>query len=304
MKTSITKYRKVSPDHITVSGKDLTIEDRETGRLYVSKKAYLDKLFKEMGYKNLNVIKIIDEFAGKVVSEIGSLTNSSIYLNDLDETFIVVSDTAVNWINNLYSYMDSHDYEVLDLLEKDPYMSKVQIRVKSNTGTIFMLYPNFVKEEMNVYSTCYSKEGVLVGLLKEDTYKFAQEDTLKSLTTLMDNPIDIGFLYDYKQCYSIRETMEFLHKLNYVKSIRKTGLMALTDLAEEYLKSREFDFEELIEEFNSMTWIQRVINSTSYTLLDLSLILHDNIDRVYYEDFSEFFSKNDKNLLDLCALNA
>ena len=60
-------FTKLNEENVTVQGRDFLIEDKTTGKVYVTDKKYIDKLFDEMGYRNLNVIKVLEEYAVKYI---------------------------------------------------------------------------------------------------------------------------------------------------------------------------------------------------------------------------------------------
>ena len=96
--------KEINTDSVEIQGTEMAIVDKETGEVFLTSRKYMDKLFGAAGYKNLNVVKILEEYAGKSVSSIGSVDPYKIYVNDLTGTFILASDPMISWVNAMVKF--------------------------------------------------------------------------------------------------------------------------------------------------------------------------------------------------------
>lgn len=258
-----------------------------------------------MGYRNLNVIKTLEDFAGKFIHEVGSLKNSKIYVDEDTSSFIVVSEDTVNKINEMFDEFEKLGYEITRDMQYDDFYYWDQINVKSTTGTEFALYLDLCDEYVRVMSLSFtdddSKGGrILNGLIDEGKYKISEDDFLPSLITLMSNPINAAAENTPSKELSVNEYIELLETLGYVK--KKKGKYYFTDEGESTFVtdmstiSRE---ECLIDEYNNSTWIQRHTKSSHVTFEDATKLVSDNLDRITFWKVRNLYTSNAKETSDM-----
>lgn len=101
--------KELDPNDVYVTGNQMTIEEKTTGRVFLTDKKYMDKLFDKMGYRNLNVINILEEYANKRITEVADLKGFSIFVDETTDSFIVAQSDSVIWINNLINFLVIED---------------------------------------------------------------------------------------------------------------------------------------------------------------------------------------------------
>lgn len=241
------EWKPINPDDFALIGTDYTIEDRTNGMLYVTSKAYMNKLLSIMGYRNVNVLKILNEFAGKIVSDIGTIEGYKIYVNNATSSFIVVSDDAVEWYEN---FTDQDYIDRVSIINYDNLLTWDQINPNPENGFSFNL--DMVGEKMYLLSYSIS-DGVIIAIGDEGSYDMKDPDSLDILNSI----VELGSLTSSrpdpdKTMLSIEETMSLITKLGYTKK-RRHGYVMTGKM------SPNFNVEELVIKYNSNKWIARRI---------------------------------------------
>lgn len=299
-------FKKLDPTRTTVQGREFAIEDRETGKVYITSKPYIDKLFSEMGYRNLGVIKILEDFASKYISDIGSLNRSEIFVDETTDSFVVASDKAVTWINDMFDKFESKGFEVTEVRHYDPYYYWDQFTVKSSTGTSFAIYVDLCDEYVQVLSLKFDDKDVLRGVINEGKYRFEEDGSLDSLINLMSFPIEADAENTPSQELSIREYVELLETLGLVAKKKKKYYF--TEIGEDFkVRKGISDFlEDIVAEYNIMSWIQRHIKTIpgKFTFSDACELITPFLSQVRFWDVKDFYVSNAKETSDIFALNA
>lgn len=286
-----------------VQGRAFAIEDRETGRVFLTNKNYIDKLFDEMGYRNLNVIKVLEDFAGQVITDVGKLATSQLYIDEITDSFVVVSPESLKKLEDLFGEFKDKGFEVISENIYDTYHYWDQYVIKSSTGTQFAVYVDLCDEYVHVLSLSFDKQGCLNGLINEGKYKLEDDDFIQSLTTLMSNPIDASVGVDPDQFLSMREYVELLELLGYVNKKKKKYF--LTEDGENAQNSGYIsDLEAAVEEYNVESWLQRCINSSRVEYKKAFKLVSDRLDRVTYWQIRNLYTDNACEKSDMFALNA
>ncbi len=250
---------KLDTEQATVLGTNLAIEKRTTGEIYLSDKKYLDKLFKEIGFKNLNVIKILEEYAGKIVSDIGELTLSSLYLDEDKSEFIVSSSTAVDLIEDLIKTINAaEDIELVGKNYTEYHMwDEYFIKTKTNS---FVMYVNLLKEQIQLYAVQYDGDCI-TGISDEGLYNISEIGTVDIIGALNAN-INLDGYFNLDATISYEEYAGFLASIgNLLKKRKKYVLIDELD--------ENPEIEEFLYKYNSFSWLRRHIEKSGYTLKDL-----------------------------------
>ena len=293
---------KLDPEHLIVQGSEFVVEDRVTGKVFVSSKGYIDKLFREMGYRNLNVIKILEEFAGKVISAVGDLNASSIYSDPLNDTFVVTSETAVNWVKDMFTAFDANGFKVVRESTSDEFHIWDEFIIKTDT-TYYCVYIDLLDEYAQVFSFNI-EDKIIKGAVNEGKYKFADEDSLVNLMTLMSNPVDVTPLFDEDIELSLYEYFDLLSTLGYVRKKKKNYI--LTEEGEDWISSGDpasSNLENQIDEINDLTWLQRHVRSSAVNFKEACRIISYG-PKTRLWDLRDFFLGNEKETSDMVALNS
>lgn len=292
---------KIDSDSAKVTGKDLAIENRENGSLYVTTKPYINKLFKLMGYKSLNVIKILEEFAGKSVSEVGDLKEKSIFTDDTTGSFVVTSEASVKWVNDLLEFFKNNKIGV-ESRRADSCYYWDQLVIHTPHGNKFAIYIDLCDEYVHVLSLKFDG-GTLVGMMDEGKYSTLEgESSLNSLTGFIMHPFDISSEFKMDQKLSVFEYVDLLKSLGYVSKKRKKYYV--TDNADEVAEFTG-DLDAVLDDFNEMSWLQQRVNPSpnSATFLNACTLISLNLDTLPYWSFVKFYMSNAQETSDLFALN-
>lgn len=287
-------------DRVVVNGTDMSIEDKVTGKVYVTLKGYMDKLFKEMGYKNLNVIKILEEFAGKFITDIGSLTNSKIFVDDSDSSFVVTSANAVDWVTDLFDRFEIEGVKLVRSSSTNTCHIWDEYEVELN-GNRFAIYIDYLDEYARVYSLSYDDNGVLTGLVNEGDYNFSEDDSVNSLMLLISSPVDISILYQPDIELSCAEYLDVLCLAGILKLKRKKYV--LTEKGEGLDTIKNGYYEKVVDSFSDMSWIQKHIKGSGKTFFDGCKILTENLADLRFYDLKDFYSSNEKEKSDSFSMN-
>lgn len=298
------KLSELDTDSAKIVGEELALENRENGKVYLTSKSYMDKLFKLIGYKSLSVVKIIHEYAGKVVSEVGDLRDDNyIYLDEVTDSFIVATEGAVNWVNKFYDRLDKDGYKVIEERRYDTYYQWDQLVVESPNGTRFAIYIDLLDEA--VYALCLSyKDEVLVGLANEGIYQFNEGDaSLESLMILMSNPIDLSCDFKMDQRLSLYEFADLLFRLGYLGK-KRGGKYFTTDEAFE-IQDYIGNLESIVDLINESSWLQRRIREvpTGFNFEDACKLISINLDKKTFWSMKDIYISNSTETSDFFALN-
>lgn len=292
--------KELSLDRITVQGTDMALEDKVTGKVYISQKEYMDKLFKEMGYKSLNVIKILEEYAGKFVSDIGSLTNSSVFIDETDSSFVVTSTKAVNWVEDMFDRFEVNGVKVLRSNTTSTCHIWDEYEIESSTGSKFAVYVDYLDEYAQVFSLSYDKNGVLVGVVNEGKYKFSEEDSLESLMVLLTNPVDVSILYQPEIELSLAEYLDLLCTVGIYRMKKKKYV--LTEKGESLDVEKNEYYSALLDSVADLSWIQKHIKGSGKTFADGCNLITENLVDLRFWDLRNYYSTNEKENSDVFAL--
>lgn len=283
-----------------VTGSELAIENRENGTIYLTTKPYIDKLFKLMGYRSLGVIKILEEYAGKTISEVGDLKDERIFVDDTTQSFVVTNPESIKWVNSLLSFFKDNDFEV-EGRRSDTCYYWDQLLVKTPGGNSFAVYIDLCDNYVQVLALNFDG-SVLTGLVDEGKYSTLDgESSLISLITLITNPIDISSEFHLDQKLSIFEYVDLLKSLGYVSKKRKKFYK--NDTAEEIIQYTG-DLDNLLDECNYMSWIQQRINESPNraTFRDACVLISLNLDNLTFWSFRNFYMSNSRETSDMFAL--
>lgn len=293
----------LAPENAVVIGPDLAIKSKIDGYIYLTSKKYIDKLFKLMGYKNLNVIKILEEYANKTVRDIGDLCTNNIYIDNITDSFIITTDKAIKWSIKFYETLSEKGYTIISERVQDSYYSHDEVIVESPTGTRFAIYFDFLKEKADVMALHYTEDGVLDGAISEGDYLFDDGDvSLNSLFILMDNPVDISYYFKPEEHLSIFEVTELLRTLGYVKFKKKKNIYNMMDIVEEN-SELYFFIETILSQANGMSWINKHITDSEVTFIKGCSLISDRPDIPIWS-FKLYFEQNANEKNDLAELKA
>lgn len=295
--------KELNPTSAKLVGTEMSIEDRETGRIYLTSKVYMDKLFKLMGYKNLNVIKILEEYAGKFISDIGDLKDCSIFVDDVTDSFIVADKNSVKWVDRLLMYLESHEYQVLKVNRYDTYYYWDELIVKTPLNNYFAFYIDFADDQLYVLAMDYDEESKkLKGVSNEGTYQLSDDTSFDSLLTLMSTHMDISYDFTPDQKLSIYEYVDLLRTLGYVKK-KKKGYFK-TDDAEE-IAEYAGNLDQILDDINCMSWLQQRITEVPNLakFKDACDLISINLDKVTVWRVKDFYANNAFERSDFFALN-
>lgn len=292
---------KLDTDCATVQGSEFAIESKEDGRVYLTSKPYIDKLFKLMGYKNLNVVKILEEYANKTVSDIGALEGHSLYVDEITDSFIIASDAAIEWTRKLYKELDKNGFKVLEVRHYDTYRIWDQVTLEAPTGTRYAMYLDLCGEKAYLLALAY-KDNILVGIEDEGSYNCNEESDIDSMMTLMTNPVDISGNFMMDQKLSIYEYVNLLRTLGYVTK-KKKNFYPTEESAEidEYVGN----LEAILDDYNSSSWLQQRIREVPNhaKFKDACELISINLGQVTFWNLKDFYIANARETSDFFALN-
>lgn len=292
--------KKIDEQNVIIQGRDLSIEDRETGKVYITSKAYIDKLFNEIGYKNLNVIKTLEDYAGKYITEVGRLSTSSIFVDEDKGSFIVTSQNVIDRLNEMFIELNTKGFELIEIREYDNTYFWDQYLLKSPSGVCFAAYLDLADEEIYLLSLDY-KNNKLHGMINEGKYDMSAEDFINQIITIMMSPINASAMMNYSQTLSIDEYIDLLSRLGYVKKKRK--IVTLLDKGEA-CKDDLGQIDQIIDDYNISTWIQRHVKDSGIPFSKVCDLISDNLIDITFWNVRDLFSRNMNEKSDMFALNA
>ena len=291
---------EVDSESASVTGAEFAIENKENGCVYITTKPYIDKLFKLMGYRSLSVVKILEEYAGKTVSQIGDLKDNKIFTDDTTQSFVVADPKSVKWVNDLLTFFKDNGVEV-DGRRADTCYYWDQLTVKMPSGAKFAIYVDLCDDYVQVFALDYDG-SVLTGLIDEGKYSTLEGDeSLTSLITLLMSPVNISSEFTPNQKLSLHEYVELLKSLGYVSKKRKK--VYKTDTAEEVI-GYIGNLDDVLDEYNSSSWIQHHTKEcpNHATFADGCVLISLNLDNLTFWKFRQYYMSNARELSDFFAL--
>ena len=288
-------FTKLNEENVTVQGRDFLIEDKTTGKVYVTDKKYIDKLFDEMGYRNLNVIKVLEEYAGKYISEIGSLRESSLFVDEDSSSFVVLSEESLKWVNTFFDKLKTLGASVIRKRHNDDYHLWDEYIVRTKDSVYYALFFDLCKETVTAYILKYDDDFNIIGMKEEAEYHFSSWDDMTSLLTTMMCPADISSEITLDAGLSMYEYAELMKVLGYLKG-KRGKKYAITDKGEESVYHE--DLEQLVDDINVMSWLQRRIIRSILNFEDAcKIICLDTTDlclsKVYWLYRDNIYEKSD-----------
>lgn len=292
---------ELEPGSATVTGAELAIENKENGIVYLTTKPYIDKLFKLMGYRSLSVIKILEEYAGKSISEIGDLKDEKIFVDDTTQSFVVTRPESVKWVNDMLTFFKDNGFGV-DGRRADSCYYWDQLLVKTPEGNFFAVYVDLCDNYVHVLALNFD-DGVLTGIIDEGQYSTLEGDeSLKSLIVLITNPVNISSEFHPEQKLSIFEYVDLLRSLGYVSKKKKKCYK--TDNADEIVQYTG-DLDSVLDEFNYMSWLQQRVKESpnKATFAHACILISLNLDTLTFWKFRQFYMSNVREQSDMFALS-
>lgn len=284
--------KKVSGSGVEIQGSSLAIVSKEDGNVYLTSKPYINKLFKLLGYKNLSVVKILEEYAGKTISSVGDISPYEIYIDDTTDSFIVTNPSSLNWVTAMLKFL-GEGFTVESVRKSDLYYYWDQIIVSNRFGSKFALYVDLCDEYVRVCSIRYDNSGNLVGVVNEGKYEFSGgQDSFDSFKLSISGNLDILPYYTLTARLSIYEYVSLLSKLGYVGYSRKKKYYK-EDSSEEIVGITG-DLDYVLDEINDRSWIeQRIMESPGgETFYDACRLISLNLGDHMIWDFIKIYEDN------------
>lgn len=292
--------KRLPSDEAGVIGPEYAIKTKEDGRIFITSKKFIDKLFDIMGYKSLYVIKILEEYAGKTISDIGDLGETSLYINETDDSFFVASNVAVDWCNHVLQRLEDTGFNIVSTLQEDNYFTSYQVIVKSSDDCYFAIYFDLLKEVATCYALQYEDDMTLIGLSYEGDYDMiGGVDTINEMFVCLGAVVDLTSVFNKEIKLSEYEFVELLTTLGYIKKKRKK--LVLTELGEDDSTVTSL-CEQAIDDLSVHSWIQQHINFSMYTFYDCCKLITARPD-LQVKCFKDFFNANQYETSDYFALN-
>lgn len=299
MKNYKLNLKELSPEEATIQGTSLAIVDKNDSCVYLTSKVYIDKLFKLIGYKNLNVVKILEEYTDKSVSSAGNLDTHKIYVDSLTDSFVVTTPQAVDWVKAMLKFLSSKTFTVDSVKRYDTYYYWDQISITNSFGSKFAIYVDLADEYVEVVALSYDKDGVLIGLSQEGRYEFSEgQSSFDSFKVAISAPVDISKEFTLDQTLSMYEYVELLKSLGYVD--KKKRSYYITDKTD----NRLGNLEGLLDSYNEMSWLTRRISETPLktTFYEACQLITSNLEERTYWSLLDFYSKNRRETSDMFVL--
>ena len=288
-------FKQLDPKTTTVTGREYSIEDRTTGQVYITRKEYINKLFDEMGYRNLGVINILEEFAGKIITEIGSLSSSKLWVDDLD-SFIVCSESAKNNFNKLFEEFDARGFIVHDSRKLDPYMYWDEYTIESPKGVKFALYVSMYWETVSLLTLHYDDSNILDGIINEGDWKLNEPSFISDIFVTLNSNINASVGIDPLQEMSLNEYVNMFITLGYLKT-KRGGKCYVTDEGEQ-MQDILADFGSISDEYNASNELKRRITTSGATFKDAYSMISQSTSVTPWQ-VREFYITNSNGKSDL-----
>lgn len=292
MKEYKLNLKEISPESAEVQGVEMAIVNKENSCVYLTSKPYIDKLFRLIGYKNLGVVKILEEYAGKTISSIGNLDTHKLYIDEVTDSFIVTTSQAVEWVSAMIKFLGEKTFTVDSVQRSDTYYYWDQISITNSFNSKFAIYVNMCDEYVEVFALSYDKDNVLVGVVNEGKYEFSEgQSSFDSFKIAISGNVDVSSLFKLDQTLSVYEYVEALKILGYVGKKKKNYYM--TDKADEIV-NYVGDLGATLDYCNEMSWIQKRINETpdKNTFYDVCKLISLNLDKLTDWRVRDFYLRN------------
>lgn len=294
----------ISSDHAEVQGTEMAIVNKEDNCVYITSKPYIDKLFSLMGYKNLSVIKILEEYAGKTISSIGNLDKYHLYVDKYTDSFVVADQISVDWVNAMIKFLEESQFTYKSIKRSDTFYYWDQLVVENRFGSKFVIYVDLCDEYVSVGSVSYDSDNVLTGYVNEGKFKFSDgQSSFDSFKLLISGKVDISSYYKLDEPLSVYEYVNLLKRLGYVGYTKKR----------KYYRKDESDeiinivgnLDALLDFYNDMSWIQQRITKTpdNKNFYDACKLISINLDRFTIWSFRDIYQDNQFEQSDIFALN-
>jgi hypothetical protein len=286
------KLVKADTGHLEVYGPGFYIKNLEDEKVYVSTKSYLDKLFNEMGFKNLNVIRVLEEFAGKTVSEVGSLKDSCIYLCEDNGTFVVTSSNALSWVDTMFNNFSKNKFEIINLGDRCKYeddcCSWDQYIIRTPGGSYFALYVDLLSEYVRLYRISYNPQtSVISGMIDEGKYKFNKETSQDKLMTMLLTDADISVEFNENMKLSLYELAQLFVLYGILEYKRDKYYCCEIDIE---LPSW-INIESFCDDLNYSNWLkQRITPSVEFS--KICDFISSHIDYIQLSSVYDIFNNN------------
>lgn len=247
--------KEVPSSSIEVLGSDMAIANKEDSQVYITSKQYMNKLFSAIGYRNINVVKILEEYAGKSISSVGDIDPYSVYVDDRTDSFVITAPQSVEWVNAMIHFLTESEFEVNQVKRLDTFYYWDQIVVTNRFGSKFVIYVNMCNEYVTLYSLSYDDNNVLSGIAYEGKFKFEKgQESFDSFKLSISGNINISSYFSIDQKLSIYEYVHLLKQLGYI-GIRK-GKAFIKDESNEILSITGV-LDNMIDYYNDLSWIQQ-----------------------------------------------
>lgn len=280
---------------LTVQGEQLALEDRKTGKVYITTKPYINKLFAEMGYRSLNVVSILKEFAGKIISDVGQLKIMKIYSDEENSSCLVATENAIKWTKEISDFLDEKGFTFVSSQSINTCRTRDEYIIKSPNGTYFAIDIDFVYETATLYSM--NDINSKVKILPEGTYELGNELSVDDIKATLLSKINLSTIFDPTTPLSVAEYIEFLSKLGLVKKGRKQW--SITELGEEEMLTGTVPYMDInVDQINVLSWLRSHIESSGVTFDDMCQILTYRLDSIFVSNFAEYYLKNTNEQLD------
>lgn len=300
---NLNNYRMVPENTLQVYGTEFAVKDITTGAVYVSNKAYTNKLFDEMGYRNLTVIKILKEFAGKIITDIGNLTKSKIYVNDTDHSFCVANPEAFVNLENLGATLTASGFTKV-AERTNPSVYNQEVIVQSPSGIYFSIKANLADENVEILSLHINEMGITDGMLYEGDFNLIEYGVVNSAMITLNSPVDASATVHPDEVVSLHEYVELLKGLGLAKLNRRTNIVHLTEegmaIAESAIGA---DVEPAVSDYNAKSWLKRHILSSGKTFAECCEFA-SQFQNISPWNIHEFYSNNVNGTNDFALLNA
>lgn len=295
--------KEINTDSVEIQGTEMAIVDKESGEVFLTSRKYMDKLFDIAGYKSLNVVKVLEEYAGKTVSTVGSLDPYKIYINDTTDTFVLATTEMMNWISAMIKFLDESQF-TFSHTKPDLYYIWEQVVVTNKSGGTYVIYVDLLDEAVYVYSTTV-KDNILTGLFSEGKFKFSDgQESFDRFKLMISGASHIESYFQESAPLSFYEYVELLKSLGYVSTRRHKYFS--TDRAAE-INDLVDSLDDILDEYNDLSWLQtRIKPSPNHaTFYDGCVLISRNLhEGYYYSDFKKYYDKNRNESGDLFCLDS
>lgn len=294
-------YIMISETMLRVHGTEFSVEDISNGKIYLTTKDYINKLFEEMGYRNLNVIKILEEFAGKFITDIGALKKSKIFVSESESSFLITNPESFMTLVNLENTLVAQGFKKISENSASCLDDK-EFLIQSPKGICFSIRVNLDEEKIEVLSLHINESGITDGVMYEGEYKLTDYDVVNSIMVTLNSDVDASALVRPDEIVSLYEYIELLKNLGLAKLNRRTNIVHMTDegLAVSETALGE-DIESSIGDYNAHSWLKRHIVSSGKTFGDC-IIFASNFPEVSPWRVHEFYSGNIRETNDFALL--